>query len=414
MSDFYIERVYAKNYRQFSTLDVSFNKGFNFITGPNGSGKTSILACIAHCLHHGTYSYSRFQENVEFWTDVTIPTDKFRIGMGSGSINPIGYRENALSRWNPPPQEDGRKAISTHQLDKMEEFCPLFIGSNRSIKYTKIAGMQREKPQKESSSQYTSKSLISLYGEMQTPIKQWFINRYFVIDKDWAAIERENWNHLITSLPYLGPLNSELKYIKTERDLEPVFSIYGEECYLEELSSGFQAVLYIVASIFEWIETTKPESNRLVAGATGTVLIDELDVHLHPEWQLTLRDGLRKIFPKLQFIVTTHSPHLLASAESGETLILPREHGQKDYIVKPTKQKFSGWNTDQILTDVMDVRSLASKDYEQAIHRAFTAIEEKSTANLKSEIQLLEQISHPNDSILTILNSRLAAMVAKQ
>ena len=50
--------------------------------------------------------------------------------------------------------------------------------------------------------------------------------------------------------------------------------------------------------------------------AEGTVLIDEIDLHLHPRWQRIVLDGLRSAFPKLQFIVSTHSPQVLCSAEN--------------------------------------------------------------------------------------------------
>ncbi|QXA17579.1 AAA family ATPase [Aeromonas sp. FDAARGOS 1403] len=71
MTSSYIEKVHLKKFRQFSLLDVEFNKGFNFIAGPNGCGKTSILAGISHCLNSDSFKYSRFQENAEFWVDIT-------------------------------------------------------------------------------------------------------------------------------------------------------------------------------------------------------------------------------------------------------------------------------------------------------------------------------------------------------
>jgi len=406
----YIEQVYAKNFRQFEELDVKFNKGFNFITGPNGSGKTSILACIAHCLNHSNYRYSRFRENSEIWTNITTPKGKYKIGVGAGSIKIGGYRGDSIQQWANMPTEADRTNVNSAQINNIEGFCPLFLGSNRSIKYKQISGMQREKPRQESSSTYNSQNTQSLYGEKPESIKQWFINRYFIIEKGWAAEEKLNWEHMITSLPELGPFESDLKYVRTERDLEPIFSIYGEECYLEELSSGFQAVLFVIASIFEWLETTKPEGQRQAVSAVGTVLIDELDVHLHPEWQLTLRNGLRTMFPNLQFITTTHSPHLLASAQEGEVIVLPRTHGLKKYKLEPTNKKYSGWNTDQILTDLMDVRSLENKDYERLISEAFDACEQKNVDTLELAITNLDNITHPNDSIMVVLKTRLASL----
>ncbi len=272
--------------------------------------------------------------------------------------------------------------------------------------------MTREQNTDQQIQEYKSNNTNSLYGEQSSNIKQWFVNRYFMIDKEWAKEERENWFRLIKNLPLLAPFNSNFSYVRTGKDLEPIFSIYGEECYMEELSAGFQAVLSIIARIFEWIEGTRNEGDRLAQNATGSVLIDELDLHLHPEWQFTLREGLGSLFPNIQFIVTTHSPHLLSSAKENEVIIMGRKSTQNEYILRPTPKKFSGWNTDQILSEVMGVISLDNKDYEKLISEAFDKVEERSIDGLKTAINKLSEIAHPSDSILTILNAKYASMVA--
>lgn len=413
MTSSHIEKLHLRNFRQFESLDVEFNKKFNFIAGPNGCGKTSILAGISHCFHHGTFQYSRFHEDSEFWTDLTISGERKRVGIGKNSIDNKGYRQQSIKTWNIPEQEDGRESVVIHKArNNLNGFCPLFIGAERSIKYKQINGMTREKSFEQQLNQYTSSGTKSLYGEKPSDIKQWFVNRYFMIDKEWAIEEKENWNRLIELIPSLAPFNSNFSYIRTGKDFEPIFSIYDKECYMEELSAGFQAVLSIVANIFEWIEGTRNAGERIAANATGSVLIDELDVHLHPEWQFTLRDGLENLFPNIQFIVTTHSPHLLASARENEVIMMDRNYAQSEYYLKPTPKRFSGWNTDQILSEVMGVVSLDNKDYEKLISEAFDKVEEGSVGGLKRAIEKLSEIAHPSDSILTVLNAKYASMVA--
>lgn len=410
----YIEKLHLSNFRQFRRLDVNFNNTFNFIAGPNGCGKTSILAGISHCFSHTTFAYSRFQKDAAFWTDISVSGKKKRVGLGSGSIKEGGYREQTIKTWTPPPTEMSRESISLDRiLREPIDFCPLFIGAERSIKYKKINGMTREDTLDKQLSEYSAQGTKLLYGEHHRNIKQWFVNRYFMIDKDWATEEKKNWNQLIDALPSLAPFDSNFSYIRTGKDFEPVFSIYGEECYMEELSAGFQAVLQIVASIIEWIEGTRKEGERTAATAAGTVLIDELDVHLHPEWQFTLRDGLVSLFPNIQFIVTTHSPHLLASAKENEVIIMTRNPGHYEAFLKPTDKKFSGWSTDQILSEVMGVVSLDNKDYERLISQAFDTIERRSISELSLAIDRLAEVAHPSDSILTILRARYASMVAE-
>jgi hypothetical protein len=333
--------------------------------------------------------------------------------MGKYSLTQQDYRKSTIKSWNMPPQEAGRVALVPHDYtNNAAIFCPLFLGANRSVKYKQIAGMQRELELSAKRSSYSSNATRSLHGEHQHDIKQWIVNRDFIIEKEWAKEERENWYHLIASLPTIAPFDSNFSYLKTGRDLEPVFSIYGDECYLEELSSGFQAILSIIANIFEWIEGSRVEGERNVSTATGTVLIDELDLHLHPEWQFTLRKGLSNIFPNLQFIVTTHSPHLLASAEPGEVIAMQKTTGNKEYNLEPTLHTYSGWNTDQILSEVMGVKSLENKLYETLVNKAFDLVESGTPSELKLAISQLMAVAHPSDTIVTVLQANLAAKVA--
>jgi predicted ATP-binding protein involved in virulence len=411
MEPYILHAFRAENFRQFSKITVLFDKKFNFLTGPNGCGKSSILEGIYHSLHHDWRS-SRLNEDSSFSTEIHTKNKVIFSGLGKDSFQSNStYRSNNMKSWVKPeiisPRvREGKEYISIVPDGSARTIVPLFLGTKRSIDYKKIDGARRESSSTEYISTYKQKSIQS----QNSDVKQWFINRYFFIDKDWATYERSNWQKLIDNLPQIAPFDSDFKYVKTGRDLEPIFSLYGQECYLEELSSGFQAIFSIIANIIEWIEKINEDDLRDIHQATGTVLIDELDLHLHPEWQFNIRDGLVAIFPKLQFIVTTHSPHMLSSAKEGEVIIMSRLNGKTEYEFAPTNKRYSGWNTDQILEDVMGVKSLKNKEYEQLIEESLVAYEDKNKIKLNELLSKLKSVAHTNDVILQVLEIRLASL----
>ncbi|MEO4174805.1 AAA family ATPase [Acinetobacter pittii] len=411
MEPYILHAFRAENFRQFSKITVLFDKKFNFLTGPNGCGKSSILEGIYHSLHHDWRS-SRLNEDSSFSTEIHINNKVIFSGLGKDSFQSNStYRSNNMKSWIKPeiisPSVlEGKEYISIVPDGSARTIVPLFLGTKRSIDYKKIDGARRESSSTEYISTYKQKSIQS----QNSDVKQWFINRYFFIDKEWATYERANWQKLIDNLPQIAPFDSDFKYVKTGRDLEPIFSLYGQECYLEELSSGFQAIFSIIANIIEWIEKINEGDLRDIHQATGTVLIDELDLHLHPEWQFNIRDGLVAIFPKLQFIVTTHSPHMLSSAKEGEVIIMSRLNGKTEYEFAPTNKRYSGWNTDQILEDVMGVKSLKNKEYEQLIEDSLVAYENKDKIKLNELLTKLKSVAHTNDVILQVLEIRLASL----
>lgn len=122
---------------------------------------------------------------------------------------------------------------------------------------------------------------------------------------------------------------------------------------LEALSDGARSVISMTADIAYRMARLNPDLGENVTLETpGVVLIDEIDMHLHPSWQQTVVNDLHKAFPKVQFIVTTHSPQVLTSVPAEDIRIL---HWDED-LVEIEEPSFSlGAASSQLLKDIQKV-----------------------------------------------------------
>lgn len=100
-----------------------------------------------------------------------------------------------------------------------------------------------------------------------------------------------------------------------------------------------------------------------VKSARGVVLIDEIDLHLHPAWQQTIISDFQKAFPKLQLIVTTHSPQVLSTVHGENIRILDRDRNGAVFAGKPIGQSY-GEPSGDVLHSIMmvDPQPLFKKD----------------------------------------------------
>jgi predicted ATP-binding protein involved in virulence len=91
------------------------------------------------------------------------------------------------------------------------------------------------------------------------------------------------------------------------------------------LSDGYKSMIGMVADMaYRCIQLNPGLKENVIKETEGIVLIDELDLHLHPEWQRTLVTDLKKTFPKVQFIATTHSPFIVQSLTKEELISLDK------------------------------------------------------------------------------------------
>jgi AAA domain, putative AbiEii toxin, Type IV TA system len=119
------------------------------------------------------------------------------------------------------------------------------------------------------------------------------------------------------------------------------------------LSQGYQSILALVSDIIGHFFFERGEAVPLDE-MEGLVLIDELDLHLHPRWQMKLVPALKRIFPHIQFVATTHSPMILAGAQRDEIVIL-RQNDQGDVEPHPAPENPQLLTASQIFASFFDV-----------------------------------------------------------
>jgi energy-coupling factor transporter ATP-binding protein EcfA2 len=98
---------------------------------------------------------------------------------------------------------------------------------------------------------------------------------------------------------------------------------------LSAVSSGFRTILALACDAIRWLmhNRTRKWGRPELNAATGIILIDEVEAHLHPRWKVRIMDGLRQVLPKVTFIVTSHDPLCLRGMDDGEVIVLRRFTG---------------------------------------------------------------------------------------
>lgn len=224
-----------------------------------------------------------------------------------------------------------------------------------------------------------------------------------------AALARE-FPVLLEVINSLLPGGVRIKEVSTEKiQFE---TLGGAEVGALQLSDGYRSFLalavdllmrvYLATDRFSRYVNRHAEENFPQVLAEGIVLIDEADAHLHPSWQRELGDRLRRVFPKIQFIVTTHSPFIAQEATDGGLFVL-RSSGKGTVEVEQFEESVRGWTATQILTSpAFGLHSTRSVETEQLIRRNSELVSKSRVERLtKAEKRELKQIREALESQLS-------------
>ena len=156
---------------------------------------------------------------------------------------------------------------------------------------------------------------------------------------------------------------------------------------MEQLSDGEKNLIAMVGDIARRLSIANPDSQNPLEGE-GVILIDEIDLHLHPSWQRLMIPQMSRMFPNCQFLVTTHSPQII-SHTFPDNIFLLKWTEQNKFNYNMAHESY-GKNTDRILEDLLDVDARPAPEKE-FIERIYTAIDNNEIAQAQQLINDLTE-----------------------
>ncbi|MCR5836178.1 MAG: AAA family ATPase [Lachnospiraceae bacterium] len=326
-------KVRIKNFRGIQERTFDFSPGFNLIVGENGKGKTSILEAIAVGMGGFVAGISEVSTRHFMLDEIRKEYKK----TGDGSCEAISYVPveveieaqygDKIYSWirTRTSVNASRSTIQPRDIVRLAEKESLKEGNELPILvYEAAARIWAQKRQKVTNP--FGKKYIRTLGYMDAlvdasnikMIRNWCVKMEmssFKMRKDieeYEAVKKAVANFM--SLMNEDEYNEYSIFFDTQLE-EIMFQRKETILPVSSLSAGYQSLVWMVFDIAYRMALLNPHRGREVMKTKGVVLIDELDMHLHPKWQWNVINALHTVFPNVQFIATTHAPILFASAK---------------------------------------------------------------------------------------------------
>lgn len=370
-------------------LDIMLHDGFNVICGANGVGKTTVLNIIVDAFSWS----SQLKRNASF--DKGEYTIKYHDVKGKEKSNHLLVRELC-----PDKQDYGRSP-------SIESQYILLFSVNRMLKYCALDSIPRDQLRE---NDISAKQLRS--GVEISDLKGWFINRYVFSGKD-KSLSREQEHNFELAKHALGLLDPAVRFLTVDGStLDIMLKTNRGDIYFEYLSDGYKTCFALILGLIKEIEYRFKAPMIEAEKFNGVVLIDEIDLHLHPTWQGRLIQTLKDLFPKVQFIVTTHSPSVLQTLNSQEIIALcVGENGDTfQKVLELGPYGLQGWTVEEILKDIMGMETTTSLAYKSAIQRFDDAMECEDPKAVREAYAALREMLHPNNILLKMLDIQTAGL----
>lgn len=409
-----IDRIQVKNFKGFEDQNFEFKSRFSVLIGENASGKTSVLDALAVAM-------GSFFLGLEEVKPRNIKADEIRLLTIDGQPKP--QKPVEIKAYG---QIDGQNIEWSRTLDRKNT-------TNKDAKQLKNIAAEKLKESRRENRDVNKITfpLLCYHGtgrlhveheatKYQTQIEgilrgynnalsikssslaflNWYKTQEDEIFKFGGELEKAHLQAFQNCILELVPDQRWQKMYFSRKD-DNLFGIFTDldqkqhRLPYTQLSDGYRSIISLAADLAYRCIQLNPHLGQLAVKDTpGIVLIDELDLHLHPNWQKRIVADLKRVFPKVQFVATTHSPFIIQSLDAHEVMDL-----RKDNHEVPKDLSLS-----KVVTQIMGVDGLRSDDFDARYQFAldqFRQLNQSKELTLDDYAQLAASLvkSEVNDPI---------------
>jgi predicted ATP-binding protein involved in virulence len=395
-----LDRLHIQNFRCYEDATFDFQPGFNLVVGVNGSGKTSLLNAAAQSFSD-LFASAGHPMKVSDDDDVRTVINHHKNGTRFEKIFPLTLACNGdafkKAHWVRTKTRLSDESAPLPLLN-MTHFSPSVLAGDISLPLIAFYRADRR---------WTSEGATT---EQAAALKLSRLDAY----KNWSNAatnlqDFENWlvkktleqlQKAFRSAKPMSDFDDELSLVNSalqamlpgsrglyyDVELASLIVDLGNNVVSKfgSLSDGQRGMVALFTDIARRMCILNPHMGKCVLQETsGVVIIDELDIHLHPAWQRSIVLALKTAFPKIQFIAASHSPQIIGSLKPEEVIILTDgapSHPRVTY----------GLDSSSVLAEVMDV---AERDplIEALLSELFSTLEDNDPEKAKSLLQALKE-----------------------
>ncbi|QDG64430.1 AAA family ATPase [Pseudarthrobacter sp. NIBRBAC000502771] len=403
--DWHIDALTIQNFRCFEYLEIDFHPSMTVLVGVNGAGKTSVLDAIAVMLSTILREFGGPTRGFALADVREIPRDLrskdsvarmdrvFPVGASvHGTLAGEAHRWSRIrhsakgrTTWadknSPIGLEMARVWADSDQSLRSGPLLPVIAlyGVERLTGVRKATGMI---PRSRSGAYDAALEGQSDLSRLSAFIKALTFAEFVADRRGEEAEAASNQLRAITIacntiLEGTGWGNPEWSPVPEELTL--THGVHGT-LPLSFLSSGIKIAAGLVVDLVSRMARANPGlgADELLQTVPGIVLIDEVDLHLHPSWQQRILVGLRSVFPLVQFVVTTHSPQVLSTVDA-ESIRVVDSSGVRRV------EYSAGLRSDIVLQRILETRPEPSLNINHTLDSYMSLVESRQGRSTKAQ-----------------------------